>query len=237
MFLRRRHRCAPGAEIDTAEMAETVPLSCSYRRRALTRYLARCGDPTATLISPSPRWSATCPLCRQCSELSDALELTSACATAPAIRKMPPPVQSDAMKEARVWHSNRPLTGHMSRGIYPPAFSTGSTCLPLLGLLATGIAILNDDALGFSAEGKVLLKSVHVSFGYVMALNLLWRFVWAFFGNRYSRWRSILPGGPGFIAASRAYAESFLSGEPQQYVGHNPLARIGVALLFVLLLI
>ena len=70
-----------------------------------------------------------------------------------------------------------------------------------------------------------------------MALNLLWRFVWAFFGNRYARWRAILPGGPGFIAASKAYAASFFSGEPQQYVGHNPLARIGVALLFLLLLI
>jgi Ni/Fe-hydrogenase 1 B-type cytochrome subunit len=74
--------------------------------------------------------------------------------------------------------------------------------LAVIGLLATGIAILNDDALGFSAEGKVLLKSVHVSFGYVMALNLVWRFVWAFFGNRYARWRAILPGGPGFIAVS-----------------------------------
>jgi len=82
--------------------------------------------------------------------------------------------------------------------------------LAVIGLIATGLAILNDDALGISAEGKVLLKSVHVSFGYVVALNLLWRFVWAFFGNRYARWRAILPGGPGFIAASRAYAESFL---------------------------
>ena len=52
--------------------------------------------------------------------------------------------------------------------------------LAVIGLLATGIAILSDDALGFSAAGKVLLKSVHVSFGYVMALNLLWRFVRAF---------------------------------------------------------
>ena len=69
--------------------------------------------------------------------------------------------------------------------------------LAVIGLIATGLVILNDDPLGLSAEGKVLLKSVHVSFGYVMALNLLWRFVWAFFGNRYARWRAILPGGPG----------------------------------------
>ena len=109
--------------------------------------------------------------------------------------------------------------------------------LAVIGLMATGIAILSDDALGLSAAGKVLLKSVHVSFGYVMAVNLLWRFVWAFFCNRYARWRAVLPGGPGSVGAIRAYVASFLSGEPQQYVGHNPLARIGVSLLFLLLLV
>ena len=108
--------------------------------------------------------------------------------------------------------------------------------LAVIGLMATGIAILSDDALGLSATGKVLLKSVHVSFGYVMAVNLLWRFVWAFFGNRYARWRAVLPGA-GSVGAIRAYVASFLSGEPQQYVGHNPLARIGVSLLFLLLLV
>jgi Ni/Fe-hydrogenase 1 B-type cytochrome subunit len=109
--------------------------------------------------------------------------------------------------------------------------------LAVIGLIGTGLVIFFDDDLGLSAGGKVLLKSVHVSFGYVMAINLLWRFVWAFFGNRYARWRAILPGAPGYLAALRAYTTSFLSGEPQQYVGHNPLARIGVALLFGLLLI
>lgn len=109
--------------------------------------------------------------------------------------------------------------------------------IAVLGLMATGTAILSDDALGISATGKVFLKSIHVSFGYVMAVNLLWRFVWAFFGNRYARWRAILPAGPGFVPASRAYVASFLTGEPQQYVGHNPLARIGVSLLFLLLLV
>jgi Ni/Fe-hydrogenase b-type cytochrome subunit len=109
--------------------------------------------------------------------------------------------------------------------------------LTVLGLIGSGIVILNDDALGLSASGKVLLKSVHASFGYVMAANLVWRFIWAFFGNRYARWRGILPGGPGYLTALRAYTASFLSGEPEQYIGHNPLARIGVSLLFLLLVI
>jgi Ni/Fe-hydrogenase b-type cytochrome subunit len=109
--------------------------------------------------------------------------------------------------------------------------------LAVLGLIGTGLEILTGSLLGLSPEGKIFLKSVHVLLGYVMAANLLWRFVWAFFGNRYARWRSILPGGPGFVGALRAYVASFLTGEPQQYIGHNPLARIGVALLFLLLLV
>jgi Ni,Fe-hydrogenase I cytochrome b subunit len=109
--------------------------------------------------------------------------------------------------------------------------------LAVVGLIATGLVVLNDDALGLSASGKILLKSFHVSFGYLMAANLLWRFIWAFLGNRYVRWRGILPGGPGYLTALRAYTASFLSGEPQQYVGHNPLARIGVSLLFLFLVI
>ncbi len=109
--------------------------------------------------------------------------------------------------------------------------------LAVIGLIATGLIVLNDDALGLSGNGKILLKSIHVSFGYVMAANLVWRFVSAFFGNRYTRWRGILPGGSGYLTALRAYTASFLSGEPQQYVGHNPLARVGVALLFLLLVI
>ena len=109
--------------------------------------------------------------------------------------------------------------------------------LAVLGLIATGLVMLNDETLGLSAGGKILLKSVHAAIGYVMAVNLLWRFIWAFFGNRYARWRSILPGGPGYFTSLRAYAASFLSGEPQQFVGHNPIARIGVSLLLWLLLV
>jgi Ni,Fe-hydrogenase I cytochrome b subunit len=109
--------------------------------------------------------------------------------------------------------------------------------LAVLGLIATGLMILNGDGLGLSSEGKIALKSVHVTFGYVLTLTLLWRFVWAFYGNQYARWRAILPVGAGFLKALRGYVASFLSGDPQQYVGHNPLARLGVGLLFLLLVV
>lgn len=109
--------------------------------------------------------------------------------------------------------------------------------LCVLALIAIGVAILNGKALGVSDDGKILLKTVHVWFGYVFTVNLLWRMIWAFVGNRHARWRAFVPGGRGYWHSVRDYAAGLCSGKAQQYLGHNPLARISVVLLFALLLI
>lgn len=109
--------------------------------------------------------------------------------------------------------------------------------LCVVALIAIGVAILNAKALGVTDDGKVLLKVTHVWFGYVLAINLLWRMVWAFIGNRHARWGAILPGGKGYWRSVKDYVASLFSGRPRQYLGHNPLARISITLLFVLLLV
>jgi len=106
----------------------------------------------------------------------------------------------------------------------------------VLGLIALGVAILNDKALGVSNDGKILLKTVHVWIGYVFATNLLWRLVWAFIGGTHARWREILPGGRGYVAALRRYVAALWSGAHPQYLGHNPIGRIAVTLLLLVLL-
>jgi cytochrome b len=105
----------------------------------------------------------------------------------------------------------------------------------VIALAAVGITILNAGVLDVSNAGKVTLKTVHVSIGYVFVLNLLWRFVWAFLGNRYARWRSVLPGGKGYWNAVRSYFAAFIAGHPEQYLGHNPAGRVGITALFVLI--
>ena len=107
----------------------------------------------------------------------------------------------------------------------------------ILGLIAVGVAILNDKALGVSTEGKILLKTVHVWFGYVFAINLLWRLIWAFIGGSHARWSSILPTGPSYLNEVRAYISDFKAGRPRQYLGHNPLGRLAVSLILFLLLL
>jgi cytochrome b len=106
----------------------------------------------------------------------------------------------------------------------------------VLALIAVGVAILNAGALGVDNDGKILLKTVHVCVGYVFALNLAWRLVWAFVGGTHSRWREMLPGGRGYLASLRRYVAALRAGEHPQYLGHNPLGRIAVALLLLLLL-
>lgn len=108
--------------------------------------------------------------------------------------------------------------------------------LCVLGLSAVGVAILFDKELGVGNDGKVLLKSVHVWIGYLFAVNLAWRLVWAFVGGVHSRWREILPFGRGYGAALRRYVIALHAGEHPQYLGHNPLGRIAVTLLLLLLL-
>lgn len=107
----------------------------------------------------------------------------------------------------------------------------------VLTLMAVGLVILNGDALGLSNDGKILLKEVHVFTGYIFVLNLLWRFIWAFFGNRYARWNAFLPGGKGFSKSVRNYVIAFISGQPEHYLGHNPLGRVSIFVLFILLTI
>jgi cytochrome b len=107
--------------------------------------------------------------------------------------------------------------------------------LCVTALVAVGLVILNDSTLGIVNAGKIGLKTLHVWIGYLFALNLCWRIVWAFFGNRYARWRQLLPGGPGYLRRLRSYIASFVAGNPEHYLGHNPLGRLSVALLFLLI--
>jgi len=109
--------------------------------------------------------------------------------------------------------------------------------LSVLGLMLVGILILFSGSLGISPAGRVTVKTIHVWLGYVMTLNLVWRFAWAFLGNRYARWRAVLPGGPGFPRALEAYVTAFLAGDPRHYLGHNPAGRVAVAIILPLLVV
>jgi cytochrome b len=107
--------------------------------------------------------------------------------------------------------------------------------LSVLGLAALGLLMLNDDALALGKEAKEKIESVHVMFGYVFAANLAVRLWWAFVGRRVARWRAILPVGRRYRSELRRYVHNLRRGRAHTYLGHNPLGRISVTILFALL--
>jgi len=107
----------------------------------------------------------------------------------------------------------------------------------VVALVVGGILMLNGRALEISRAGGLKLKTIHTWIGYVFAISLILRLIWAFVGNRYARWRAILPGGRGYLAATGAYIKSFFSRHPQQYLGHNPLGRLSVTAMLLVLVV
>jgi cytochrome b len=110
--------------------------------------------------------------------------------------------------------------------------------LAVLTLAAIGLVILNSDALGIPNDpGMIALKTAHVYVGYVFAGNLAWRLVWGFVGGRYARWSALLPGGRGYGRRLAEFVSGLVAGRAPTYLGHNPLARIVLSTLLLLLLV
>lgn len=107
----------------------------------------------------------------------------------------------------------------------------------IFALLIIGTLILNGKMFGFSVEGKVMIKTVHVYIGYVFAINLTIRLIWGFIGGPYSRWKAILPMGEEYGDKLRSMIVSMKNGKPKTYLGHNPVGRIAVTVLLIVLLV
>ena len=107
--------------------------------------------------------------------------------------------------------------------------------LSILGLAFLGLIILYGRDFGISGDGKLLLKTIHTYFGYVFAINLLLRIIWFFFANKYSNWKSLIPFGKKHRTALKSYISGSKDGTTAHYLGHNPLGRIMISLLFLLL--
>ena len=71
----------------------------------------------------------------------------------------------------------------------------------------------------------------------MFVINVLVRIVWDFLGNRYAKWRAILPDGRGYLSATWSYTKAFFSRHPEQYLGHNPLGRLSVTAMLLLLVL
>ncbi len=105
----------------------------------------------------------------------------------------------------------------------------------LIGLISLGMMIYFNKDFGVSSEGKILLKTLHTYVGYIFVFNLSWRIIWGFMGSPSARWAAVLPFGKGYKKALSAYLQGVRDQRPPPYLGHNPLARLMITFLFILL--
>jgi len=109
--------------------------------------------------------------------------------------------------------------------------------LSVFSLIFIGLIMLYKKELGIvSLEAKIGLKELHVIVGYIFATNLLIRLVFAFIGPASAGFSAFIPG-KGFMRSLSSYYASLKTGEPQQFIGHNPLGKLAVSVLFSLLII
>lgn len=100
-------------------------------------------------------------------------------------------------------------------------------------LICIGLIIFNGKLFGVSTEGKILLKTLHVSVGYVFAINLIFRLIIGFIGKAHERWSKVLPFNKGFLQE----LIEFKAQKKSAYKGHNPVGKLMVlALLFLMLI-
>ena len=109
--------------------------------------------------------------------------------------------------------------------------------LCVISLIFVGLIMLYKKELGItSLEAKIALKEFHVIIGYIFVTNLFIRLIFAFIGPASARFNAFIPG-IGFMKSLKSYYASLKAAKPQQFIGHNPLAKLAVTSLFVLLII
>mgnify|MGYP002639999416 CR=1 FL=1 len=109
--------------------------------------------------------------------------------------------------------------------------------LCVIAMICLGTIILWGSALGLNSDGKLLIKTIHVYVGYVFAINLIIRLMWAFMGNRFARWNSFLPFGRNYLKKLKGYLTAEKEGKTQFYLGHNPLGKLAVSAILLSLVI
>ncbi len=109
--------------------------------------------------------------------------------------------------------------------------------LTVLALLAFGFLLMYRKSLYItSAEAKLALKAVHAWIGYVFLANLLVRVVWGFIGNRFARWKAVLPTRQT-IRTMGADIAALKARQPLAYLGRGAMGRASITFMFVLFFI
>ncbi len=124
----------------------------------------------------------------------------------------------------------------------PVRFFHWINALSLLVLALTGFYIASPVTLAwgeaYTSYVMGIVRFVHFAVAFVLLFNLVFRFYWAFVGNKYARWSGLLPVGKRARDLGHQVLYYLLvRQEPPHYLGHNPLAGLSYVALFAMLIL
>lgn len=104
----------------------------------------------------------------------------------------------------------------------------------VVSLIFVGLLMLFRKDLGINAlEAKIKLKELHVVIGYLFAGNLIFRILWGFIGSHFARFSHNIPS----LKAIKEYKLALDRGESPQYIGHNPMGKLAVMVIMLMLVV
>ncbi|MCL1039700.1 cytochrome b/b6 domain-containing protein [Shewanella submarina] len=107
--------------------------------------------------------------------------------------------------------------------------------LTIFILTILGLVMLYKSELGISGLApKIGLKEIHSAVGYIFAINLTLRLIWSFVGSSSAK---LTPLYSPLISVREISHYLKFKDSPPQYLGHNPLGKTMVAVLFILLIV
>ena len=104
----------------------------------------------------------------------------------------------------------------------------------ILALITIGLIMQNKAALGITGlPAKIGLKQLHVIIGYGFSLNVLFRLCWGWFAAKHQS----LKHRTVSFREIKNYQTKIAQGQKPQYLGHTPLGRVSVTVMFILLVV
>ncbi|WP_025823072.1 cytochrome b/b6 domain-containing protein [Shewanella marina] len=108
--------------------------------------------------------------------------------------------------------------------------------LSVISLIFIGLIMLFKPELGISGTpAKIAIKAVHIVIGYIFVINLIVRLVWSVVGKGFASWRAIVPQ-KGYFKQLAQFRQLSKTGDEPQYLGHNPLAKLAMLAIYLLLI-
>ncbi len=92
--------------------------------------------------------------------------------------------------------------------------------------------------IGIEKAMRAPVKKFHSYIGHVFVVTFFLRVVWGFIGNKYARWRDMIPYSREkrqAIGQDIKWYVSGFKGEPYRTAGHDPLASVFYILMFAVL--